>query len=1217
MLKKMKRSIAFLSAAVMVLACLQMIPMDYTGSWVYDIPVSAVDSASSTGDTCSHSAYTYISNQDGTHWKRCDSCKTAISDPEPCSFNSQGICPNCDYVCPHTSYSGGICTVCGVQKVNEVTTLAEATTAFRTELLERSATIQLVLSGEALNGITTDNCSAKSSELFKEAVQHIDLGEAGWDSRLGDYIAKSVGGYEVKISGYTSAGKFVELTYSYAMDYYTDLAQENEVAASLQDIYSSLNLTGLSDQEKVFRIYSWITNHVSYDYDNLENTDNKTKYTAYGALHDNKAVCQGFAALFYRMCMENGINCRIVTGTAGNPAGSHAWNIVQVEDSYYYTDITWDCFVIEDAANSRQEKPGTLFFFLRNTLSDHTESEDAKVTDGYAMATDSLSGLKAVAGTDGSVAVVHLDGTSLTSQEKLWYRITVSGKGCSQSVTVTPAAVGLTDQVLLSETIPVHSFDTDGFCTKCDSGYQPAELRDGVYEISNAGQLYWFAQQVNQGALSDADAGLTADIQDNAVSVQYDEENGVVITDDADNPVDESTLREWTPIGSDTEYSGTFDGNQFTISGLYVKQTSAGYAGLFARNSGTIQNVGIIHSCFSDTDYVGGVCAYNTASGKIINCFENGILIQQGSAPRAIGGVCGYNGGTIEACYHSGRLVSSGTAVGGVCGTNDGTIFDCYYHSGDYSGNPIGTGSGTAEHAAGKTSVQFSGGEVAYLLQQAQTAGRDGTIPQVWGQDFTIDSYPVLGGKPVYASTGCVTYSNTEQGEKPHTDADGNGICDDCGNLLTIRVELNAVTNDGKAFSGAQLDGSGTISAGSSTIIAAGSVSGYTFLGWFDGETLVSSRLSFTCTPEADISLTAKYQLNSKRSVTIDGGTAYTVSINGGDASACSGQQKTAYAIGTRLTVSAEGENFAYWVNEAGSILSRSAEYSFTVVHSCTVTAAFHSGNRDKVTVVFLSGYDQVLSNNQYAYGESIFVPSIPTKTGCVFTGWSINGDAPLQELTAKAVQTAVSAALATGTISDDLITVQAVYAPVEKTVTVTVINGMGGGVYPVNDIVTVMADVPEEGRKFSHWTDGTEILSYNPCTSFYAAGNITLTAVYVDESVEVEAKGITEVIDIVKDETNKKISVVTMSTVSDGCTILNAGIIATSDESVANGTFDDTTAEYVRGTGSTAQAFRYTWSKNANTEEQTWYVRAYLVYEDADGNIHTIYGQVISISGF
>ena len=52
MLKKMKRSIAFLSAAVMVLACLQMIPMDYTGSWVYDIPVSAVDSASSTGDTC-------------------------------------------------------------------------------------------------------------------------------------------------------------------------------------------------------------------------------------------------------------------------------------------------------------------------------------------------------------------------------------------------------------------------------------------------------------------------------------------------------------------------------------------------------------------------------------------------------------------------------------------------------------------------------------------------------------------------------------------------------------------------------------------------------------------------------------------------------------------------------------------------------------------------------------------------------------------------------------------------------------------------------------------------------------------------------------------------------------------------------------------------------------------------------------------------------------
>ena len=42
-----------------------------------------------------------------------------------------------------------------------------------------------------------------------------------------------------------------------------------------------------------------------------------------------------------------------------------------------------------------------------------------------------------------------------------------------------------------------HNYD-NGFCVKCDA-YEPAVLKNGFYEIGNAGQLYWFAQQVNGG----------------------------------------------------------------------------------------------------------------------------------------------------------------------------------------------------------------------------------------------------------------------------------------------------------------------------------------------------------------------------------------------------------------------------------------------------------------------------------------------------------------------------------------------------------------------------------------------------------------------------------------------------------------------------------------------------------------------------------------------
>ena len=67
-------------------------------------------------------------------------------------------------------------------------------------------------------------------------------------------------------------------------------------------------------------------------------------YTAYGALLEGRAVCQGYAQLTYKMLREAGLSCYVITGQANNGSRTedHAWNIVKVGKKWYYLDTTWD-----------------------------------------------------------------------------------------------------------------------------------------------------------------------------------------------------------------------------------------------------------------------------------------------------------------------------------------------------------------------------------------------------------------------------------------------------------------------------------------------------------------------------------------------------------------------------------------------------------------------------------------------------------------------------------------------------------------------------------------------------------------------------------------------------------------------------------------------------------------------------------------------------------
>ena len=95
------------------------------------------------------------------------------------------------------------------------------------------------------------------------------------------------------------------------------------------------------------------------------------------------------------------------------------------------------------------------------------------------------------------------------------------------------------------------------------NGYQPATKNtENCYEIGNAGQLYWFADKVNNdnSNFGSAKAVLTKDIVVN---------KNVLVNGEL-NTSESGSFRSWTPIGNDNNtYTGTFDGQGHTVSGLY------------------------------------------------------------------------------------------------------------------------------------------------------------------------------------------------------------------------------------------------------------------------------------------------------------------------------------------------------------------------------------------------------------------------------------------------------------------------------------------------------------------------------------------------------------------------------------------------------------------------------------------------------------------------
>ena len=196
-----------------------------------------------------------------------------------------------------------------------------------------------------------------------------------------------------------------------------------------------------------------------------------------------------------------------------------------------------------------------------------------------------------------------------------------------------------------------HEYDEETrVCSRCGES-KPLEAVNGYYEIFNQDQLREFANQVK--TTSDSGTKLNARLMND-------------ITMDG---------TEWTPIGTDEHpFTGTFDGNSKTITGLKCTDTSAYYVGLVGYASGaTIQNVTVQESSLSGKEDIGGVCGY-IKDGTITNCHavKTAIGDSRGFAEfKDYGGIVGHITGettNVTDCTNSDGTVNGGYDLGGIVG---------------------------------------------------------------------------------------------------------------------------------------------------------------------------------------------------------------------------------------------------------------------------------------------------------------------------------------------------------------------------------------------------------------------------------------------------------------------------------------------------------------------------------------------------------------------
>lgn len=619
-------------------------------------------------------------------------------------------------------------------------------------------------------------------------------------------------------------------------------------------------------------------------------------------------------------------------------------------------------------------------------------------------------------------------------------------------------------------------------------------------------------------------------------------------------------------------------------------------------------------------------------------CGVSKIFLNEGGAGETVfDGVTSTNGGGIA--YGSGIHISGGgshatirnSTLTGSTGTmelNDKNYYaanDLWVGGNVYvtvENSVIGTvfvnsaPSATATNGVvhGQLTITGENTKITYLSGEEEAAdkldkfGNNGSLVKIDSgyveKVFDKGSYAISGGtfktkvEKEWCAAGYVPADN------------GNGTYGVAVGKFTVMVTSRTTGSDSPV---ANVAGGGSdITYAQGTKVTASAISGYTFVGWFVNEytdTPYSTALTCEVKPTDDCTMIAVYE-------PISGG-VFALEVSASKFTVNGGATQRSYLlekmpIGTQVTVVFKGsENFMYWVNESGKVVSTSKTYTFSMGSATTLKAVYAEKEEHQAMVVFISHTQQVISSKGYTDTQEIQFPEPPIKMGATFVRWSMT----------EAEIRAAMATTATG-----IIVVEPVYEFNAGSYTVTV-N------YPNDETATYTATVGKittvtaksiDGKGFKCWKNGDTVLGYTETLRIAPRGDLILTAEYVDAGITVDRLPVIALTEISASQQGAKYAVSFTATrsVPEGYTVTEQGILVSTDSQYgqegaldamkldANGAKPDDTF-ILKATNTDATGVTVL-NGTVSAADRTVYGRAYMILRDSSGAMVYVYSDTI-----
>lgn len=300
---------------------------------------------------------------------------------------------------------------------------------------------------------------------------------------------------------------------------------------------------------------------------------------------------------------------------------------------------------------------------------------------------------------------------------------------------------------------------------------------------------------------------------------------------------------------------------------------------------------------------------------------------------------------------------------------------------------------------------------------------------------------------------------------------------------------------------------------------------------------------------------------------------------------------------GAKVKLSYKGDDFEAWLDDNNRVVSWSKDYTFELSSKTVLYVNIKRSSNLSSTVSFYKSNGEYISDgnfSKYIKFKSDKYPSAPVLYGHTFVGW----DKSVDEINSELSLGHNVIVIAQFELDDGLKSVEVSNGQIK--------DENDTGLYPQFSYLTIIAN-EINNKDFWYWYDVEDgIVSYEKEYTFYLTKDVSLVAIYGEKPIS--SKPIVRITG--KDVQESKITFISERYTPQEYDVLETGIILTNNY-VDDYSFSLDGGNVLKATSvQRTNCGTYTITKKNVSPTDNWHARAYMVYRDSDGLIHTIYSK-------